>query len=140
MFERVLSSGDCNVTITDVKGATISDLGTEGGEEIMVHGMNFGTPPLYTSYDCEDGSTRPSLVYGLVDKEGNESSRVRFGSDSQIEASCCNVLSSELIQCLSGPGVGRGHTFQLTLVDGYGNERRSNNFTTKSGQFDMGCT
>jgi hypothetical protein len=117
--------------ITSVGGANIKDLRTEGGQEIQIFGQHFGAP--MDDEDCSGGIPRPTIAYG---NPAGGASFALFNTTTELSGSCCKVLSPTLVSCLSGAGVGRGHSFQITVSD-----QTSNIFASTSGMdkpSDMG--
>jgi hypothetical protein len=87
--------------ITEVTGPGMTNPSpTDGGVIIELKGINFG-PPL--PFDCNTASptaspSKPTVHYG-----------------NGYEGQCCKVLSNTLAECLTGPGVGKGHSWTITI-------------------------
>jgi hypothetical protein len=96
-----------------VSGANIEDLGTDGGQNIILTGKYFGTATLVGSgdneLDCED-SSRPTLEYGSPQ---SSTSAVKFGTKTSLTGLCCSVMSQTQIVCKSSEGVGQNFDFQV---------------------------
>ena len=109
--------------ITNIGGANIKDLRTEGGQEILIVGNHFGAATIST--DCNDGTPRPTIAYG---NPTGGASVALFNTTTQLQGGCCKVLSPTLVSCLSGPGVGRGHSYEITV-----SKQKSNILPTTGG-------
>ena len=101
--------------LSSVGGADINDLRTEGGQEVQLKGRNFGVA-IDPSLPCDD-LTRPIVKYGapLSGPSGSSTSSMVLGTATELTASCCKVVSGVLVSCLSAAGVGRDHSWRLTL-------------------------
>jgi hypothetical protein len=91
-------------------GANIKELRTEGGQEVLIRGAEFG-PSTPSSWACGD-ERRPVVKYGALpaDKKATE-----LDAASELVASCCAVRGANLVSCASGEGVGRGHSWHITV-------------------------
>ena len=101
-----------------VSGANIEDLGTDGGQNIILTGKYFGTATLVGSENCED-SSRPTLEYGSPQ---SSTSAVKFGTKTRLTGVCCSVMSQTQIVCKSSAGVGQNFDFQVMRVYVYPNQ------------------
>ena len=102
--------------LTMVRGANIRDLRTEGGQEIILEGRNFG-PATNAALPCND-ATRPIVHYGagsIATRSVSASTAIVLGTNTQLRASCCKVISATTLSCNSAAGVGRDHSWSATL-------------------------
>jgi hypothetical protein len=97
-------------TMLTLDGANIKELRTEGGQEVLIRGGEFG-PTTPKSWACGD-ERRPVVKYGALsaDKKATE-----LDAASELVATCCSVLGANLVSCESGEGVGRGHSWHITV-------------------------
>ena len=97
-------------TMLSLDGANIKELRTEGGQEVLIRGAEFG-PSTPSSWACGD-ERRPVVKYGALpaDKKATE-----LDAASELVASCCAVRGANLVSCESGEGVGRGHSWHITV-------------------------
>ena len=97
-------------TMLSLDGANIKELRTEGGQEVLIRGEEFG-PTTPNSWACGD-ERRPVVKYGALsaDKKATE-----LDAASELVATCCSVLGANLVSCESGEGVGRGHSWHITV-------------------------
>ena len=82
---------------------------------MLLHGDEFGPAtdenPSGTVLQCDDAS-RPVVRYG---SEKIAAMATELDGATALTAQCCTVRSRTLISCLSGPGVGRGHSWHVTV-------------------------
>ena len=96
--------------IVSVAGSNIGDLRTEGNQEIVIRGSDFGAAT-EEGLDCAHAS-RAVLRYG---GSAASASVVKYGTATELTARCCKIINSNLASCLSTAGVGRDFTWSLTI-------------------------
>ena len=96
--------------LSRIRGANIQDLRTEGGQDILIEGDNFG-PATADGSSC-DTLGRPIAKYGAPTPA---TSIIVLGTQTELTAMCCKVLSSKAVSCSSAAGVGRDQSWKLSL-------------------------
>ena len=96
--------------LSRIRGANIQDMRTEGGQDILIEGDNFG-PATADGSSCE-ALDRPIAKYGAPSPA---TSVIVLGTQTELTAMCCKVLSSKAVSCSSAAGVGRNQSWKLSL-------------------------
>ena len=81
-------------SITSISGAGATDASTNGGQEVFIHGANFGP------------STKPEFLEAL--SFGPSATQYSITSD-------CAVQDHDTIRCITAPGVGASLAWQVTI-------------------------
>ena len=86
--------------LLEISGSGATEAGTVGGQEILISGEQLGPP----SMGVDPLSAIPLLVtYGR-------------GDASRYTAASCVVVDNHIrVRCLTAPGVGKGHSWKLTV-------------------------